>query len=269
MNDRHTISAFPEKTARPEPVALFVSDLHLQESLPRTTQAFFTFLRDYATKAQQLYLLGDVFEYWSGDDAIVKPYNRRVVDAIRQVSDAGVSVFWTAGNRDFLVGENFARATGAVLLPDPFVANIAAQQIVLTHGDAQCTDDVPYMAFRAMVRDPDWQRAFLLQPLTQREKIIEGMRNESRQAQRGKSYDILDVNAAATASLFHATGTSVMIHGHTHRPARHEYRDNGAKCVRYVLPDWDCDADPKRGGWIAIGADGVIRRFGVDGSDLA
>jgi UDP-2,3-diacylglucosamine hydrolase len=269
MNQEHMASAIPENTARPEVVALFISDLHLHESLPRTTQAFFTFLRDYAIKSQQLYLLGDVFEYWAGDDVIATPYNQRIVNAIRQVSDAGVAVFWIAGNRDFLVGEHFARSTGATLLPDPFVANIAARQIVLTHGDAQCTDDASYMAFRAMVRDPGWQRAFLSQPLAQREKIIEGMRNESRQAQRGKPYGILDVNAAAIMSLFQATDTSVMIHGHTHRPARHEYRDQDVERVRYVLPDWDCDTDPKRGGWIGIGTDGVIRRFGVDGSGLA
>jgi UDP-2,3-diacylglucosamine hydrolase len=108
-----------------------------------------------------------------------------------------------------------------------------------------------------------------MQPLSQREKIIEGMRSESRQAQHGKPYDMLDVNAAATAALFQATGTSIMIHGHTHRPAQHTFRDNGAVFVRYVLPDWDCDVGPERGGWIALDADGVIRRIALDGSVLA
>jgi UDP-2,3-diacylglucosamine hydrolase len=255
-------------TAHQEVVALFISDLHLHESLPCTTQAFFAFLRDHAMKAQQLYLLGDLFEYWAGDDDITAPCNRQVVDAIREVCDAGVAVFWIAGNRDFLIGERFAQATGATLLPDPFVATIAGRRLVLAHGDAHCIDDTAYMAFRAQVREPAWQQAFLAQPLAQRKKVIEGMRNDSRQAQRSKPCDIMDVNAASIAALFDATDTSLMIHGHTHRPARHVYRENGETCVRYVLPDWDCDAEPKRGGWIAVDAGGAIRRFGVDGTEL-
>jgi UDP-2,3-diacylglucosamine hydrolase len=242
------------------PVALFVSDVHLQESLPRTTQAFFDFLRRRAINAQQLYLLGDLFEYWAGDDDIAAPYHRQVVDAIRRASDAGVAVFWIAGNRDFLIGAEFAQAAGATLLPDPFVATIANQRIVLAHGDAQCTDDAGYMTFRAEVRAQDWQRKFLAMPLAQRKAIIEGLRNDSREAQRAKSYDIMDVNAGAIQSLFDASGASLMIHGHTHRPARHEYQDDR---VRYVLPDWDCDVQPPRGGWLELGTDGVLRRFGV------
>jgi UDP-2,3-diacylglucosamine hydrolase len=255
-----------ESAAQAEPVALFVSDLHLQASLPRTTQAFLAFLRDRAGNAQQLYVLGDLFEYWAGDDDIVTPYNQQIVDALRRVSDAGVALFWIAGNRDFLIGDGFARATGATILPDPTVTTIAGQSLVLAHGDAQCTDDIAYMAFRAQVRDPTWQRDFLARPLAERKQIIEGLRSESRAAQRGKSYDIMDVNAAAIAALFQAAGTALMIHGHTHRPARHQSSDNR---VRYVLPDWDCDADVPRGGWIAIHADGAIKRQDVDGAELS
>lgn len=219
-------------------------------------------------KAQQLYLLGDVFEYWAGDDDIAAPYNRQVVDAIRQVSDSGVKVFWMAGNRDFLVGADFARATGATILPDPFVATLAGQRLVLAHGDAQCTDDVPYMAFRAQVRQTDWQEQFLAMPLAQRKAIIDGMRNESRAAQRAKSCEIMDVNAGAIAALFDSSGTSLMIHGHTHRPARHEYGKGNAGRVRYVLPDWDCEGELARGGWIALEADGAIKRCDVAGAEL-
>ncbi|MES2535178.1 MAG: UDP-2,3-diacylglucosamine diphosphatase [Pseudomonadota bacterium] len=251
--------------AQPDPVALFISDLHLQASMPRTTLAFHAFLREHAMKARQLYLLGDLFEYWAGDDDIATPANREVIDAIRTVSDAGVAVFWIAGNRDFLAGDGFSLATGATMLPDPFIATIAGRRLVLAHGDAQCTDDQAYMAFRAQVRDPGWQKKFLAQSLAQRKDIIEGLRTGSREAQRGKSADIMDVNAAAITQLFEATNSSTMIHGHTHRPARHVTAAGDACRERYVLPDWDCEAAPERGGWIAIDAEGIIRRYGVDG----
>jgi UDP-2,3-diacylglucosamine hydrolase len=252
--------------AQPATVALFISDLHLQASMPRTTQAFLAFLREHGMKTRELYLLGDLFEYWAGDDDIAAPSNQQVIDAIRAVSDAGVKVFWIAGNRDFLVGDVFAAATGATLLPDPFIATIAGRRLVLAHGDAQCTDDLAYMTFRAQVRDPDWQRKFLAQPLARRKEIIEGLRAGSREAQRRKSMDIMDVNGAAVAALFDESQSSIMIHGHTHRPALHATSAGDASRERFVLPDWDCDTEPRRGGWIAIDSEGVIRRYGVDGS---
>jgi len=255
--------------AQPEPVALFVSDLHLQASLPRTVQAFRVFLREYAVKARQLYLMGDLFEYWAGDDDIDAPCNREVVDALRQVSDAGTQVFWIAGNRDFLVGAQFAAAAGLALLPDPYVTDIAGVPLVLAHGDAQCTDDTAYMAFRKQVRDPRWQRDFLALPLAQRKQIIEGMRSESKAASRAKSYDIMDVNEDAIAGLFDTSGVAIMIHGHTHRPAQHDYDSIAGPRVRHVLPDWDCDSEPPRGGWLAIDSAGTIRRYGVDGAELS
>lgn len=256
------------KKAQPDMVALFISDLHLQASMPHTALAFFDFLRVHAMKAQQLYLLGDIFEYWAGDDDIATPFNQQVVNAIRHVSDAGVAVFWMAGNRDFLVGDAFADAAGATLLPDPLVTTIAGKKMILTHGDAQCTDDVAYMAFRAQVRQPDWQHAFLAMPLAKRKAIIEGLRKGSQEAQRAKSDDIMDVNTDAIASLFDASDAAIMIHGHTHRPARHEYHPNDSERVRYVLPDWDYESAPMRGGWIGIDLDGAIRRFGTDGNEL-
>jgi UDP-2,3-diacylglucosamine hydrolase len=252
--------------AQPASVALFISDLHLQAAAPRTALAFLDFLLHRAVKAQQLYLLGDLFEYWAGDDDITAPFNKQMVEAIRQVSDTGVAIFWMAGNRDFLVGQAFADAAGAVLLPDPYVTTIAGKRIVLAHGDAQCTDDKAYMAFRAQVRQAEWQQTFLAKPLAQRKAIINELRQGSREAQRSKSYEIMDVNTGAIASLFDASGASIMIHGHTHRPARHEDRNNGE--LRYVLPDWDCDGPQPRGGWIEIDADGAIRRVGLDGNEV-
>lgn len=236
--------------------------------MPRTTQAFLDFLRNHASRARQLYLMGDLFEYWAGDDDLETPYLQQITTELRRLSDAGVALFWLGGNRDFLVSEGFAKATGATLLTEPFVATIGGHRLALAHGDAQCTDDVGYMAFRAQVRQPHWQQQFLAMPLAQRKAIIAGMRDQSRAANREKSYEIMDVNAQAIAELFDATGTALMIHGHTHRPALHSYAAPGGERLRYVLPDWDCDTESPRGGWIAITADGAIRRIGLDGHEL-
>lgn len=252
--------------AQSNPVALFVSDVHLQANMLGTTQAFLNFLQQHAVNAQQLYLLGDLFEYWAGDDDIASPYNRLIVDEIRAVSDAGVAVFWIPGNRDFLVGPEFASAIDGSTLPDPSVITLCNRRIVLAHGDAQCTDDRDYMAFRVKVREPRWQQEFLEMPLAQRKSIIEGLRSGSREAQQSKSYEIMDVNQAAITSLFDASNATTMIHGHTHRPASHEYKSVQGKRHRHVLPDWDCDTDRPRGGWLALGADGSIMRFSIDGT---
>ncbi len=251
--------------AQPETVALFVSDVHLQSSLPLTTQAFLAFLARHVRRANQLYLLGDLFEYWAGDDDIETPYNAMIAAAIRDVSNAGIDVFWIAGNRDFLVGEKFAESTGLRLVTEPFIADIGGQRVALVHGDAQCTDDRAYMAFREKVRAPEWQHAFLAMPLVQRKAIIDGMRAGSREAQRTKSYEIMDVNPDAIASLFIETGCSMIIHGHTHRPATHEHNIGDRACARHVLPDWDCDSQTPRGGWLSLGTQTGLRRYGVDG----
>jgi len=256
------------ENAQPIYAALFISDLHLQQSHPKTTEAFFDFLRRHAMCSRQLYILGDLFESWAGDDYINSAFHRKVVRALRELSDSGIEIHWIAGNRDFLVGEGFARATGMILLPDPYIAVIAGRRIALTHGDAQCIDDQAYVDFRSKVRNPEWQKQFLAMPLEQRKSIIEGMRKESRKAQYAKTDSIMDVSPAAIAMLFEQTGTSIIIHGHTHRPARHEYASGSSKCNRYVLPDWEYDSDPVRGGWIAIGQDGLIRQFGADGFEL-
>ena len=251
-------------TAPARTLALFISDLHLQASHPRTAEAFFRFLAERAAHAERLYLLGDIFEYWAGDDDLDDPFNRSVAAALRRVSEGGTAVYWLGGNRDFLVGTGFADAAGLTLLPEPHVTTIAGRQVVLVHGDAQCTDDVKYMAFRAQVRDPAWQRQFLAMPLAQRKAIIAGLREGSRAAHGEKSYEIMDVTPAAVAALHAEAGTDVIIHGHTHRPALHE--TDGKR--RYVLPDWELDAEPIRGGWIAIDEDGRILRVDLDGRTI-
>lgn len=244
----------PERT-----FALFVSDLHLQVSHPRTAEAFFRFLAERATHAERLYLLGDIFEYWAGDDDLAEPFHQQVIGAIRAVSDAGTAVYWLAGNRDFLVGPGFAEAAGLSLLEEPHLIAAGGKRVVLVHGDAQCTADLKYMAFRAQVRDKQWQQQFLGMPLAQRKAIIAGLREGSREAQAGKSYEIMDVAPSAVEALFATTESDVIIHGHTHRPAVH---DTGGK-LRYVLPDWELDAEPTRGGWIELAADGTITRHSL------
>ena len=245
-----------------EVCALFISDLHLQPAHPATSAAFFSFLERHARHAQQLYLLGDLFEYWAGDDDIADPFHAQVVAALRALSDAGVALYWIAGNRDFLVGARFAEAANLTLLPETWVADIAGLKVVLLHGDAQCTQDTKYMEFRAMVRQPAWQQQFTALPLAQRKAIVAGLREDSRKAQGSKSYEIMDVTPQAIANVFAQTGAEVMIHGHTHRPALHHV--DGKR--RYVLPDWEPDATPPRGGWISIDGQGQVRRHDLSGA---
>ncbi len=243
---------------------LFISDLHLQVDRPALTEAFLRFVDERARSARQLYLLGDLFEYWAGDDDLGDAFHARIAAALRALADRDIDVFWIAGNRDFLVGERFASTAGLALLPETWVIEDHDRRIVLVHGDAQCTDDTKYMAFRAQVREPAWQRQFLQMPLAQRKAIIAGLRENSRQDQGEKSYEIMDVTPQAIDAVFAQTGADVMIHGHTHRPALHTA---GGK-LRYVLPDWEPEASPPRGGWIAIGDDGAITRHALDGSVL-
>ena len=245
-------------------LALFISDLHLQPLHPRTCSAFFAFLQERAMAAEQLYLLGDLFEYWAGDDDLESRFHQDIANAIRAVSDRGVAVFWIAGNRDFLVGPAFAQAAGLTLLAEPHVCEIGGHRIALVHGDAECTDDLKYMAFRTQVRAPAWQAQFLSMPLTQRKAIINGMREGSKAAHTTKSYELMDVAPAAIAALHARTGAGIIIHGHTHRPALHQH--DGKR--RYVLPDWEPQAEPPRGGWIAIESGGAIVRYDLDGKAL-
>jgi len=244
--------------------ALFISDLHLQVSHPRTLEAFNRFLAERAVHAGSLYLLGDIFEYWAGDDDLETPFNAGVAAALRRLADGGVKIYWMAGNRDFLAGQGFADAAGLTLLDEPQVVEFAGTRVALVHGDAQCTGDLKYMAFRAQVREAAWQAQFLAMPLAQRKAIIAGLREGSRAAHKEKSYEIMDVAPDAVAALHATTGADVILHGHTHRPALHV--DGGKR--RYVLPDWELDEDPVRGGWIAIDGGGRITRHGLDGAEI-
>lgn len=244
----------------PRQKAIFISDLHLQPALPETTRAFLNFLKTQGQQTERLYILGDLFEYWAGDDDMGSEYLKTVVGALRALADSGTAVFWMCGNRDFLTGDRFLEATGAQALSELAVIDLAGKKIALVHGDAQCTDDQAYMQFRTMVRNPLWQKQFLSMPLAQRKALIAGMREDSQKGNREKSAQMMDVNAVAIDALFTQTGATVLIHGHTHHPGDHVHRTNNIDCTRMVLSDWNLDAEPKRGDWIALTPDGALIR---------
>ena len=217
--------------------ALFVSDLHLAPARPDITSAFETFLRGPALEGKSLYILGDLFEYWAGDDDLDDPFNARVVTALAQCG-ARVPVYFMHGNRDFLVGERFAAAAGLTLVEDPLVAQIAGRRTLIMHGDTLCTDDLDYQRFREEVRSPAWATAFLALPLDERKRHIEQLREQSEVQKKVKSMTIMDVNPAAVEDALRAHGCDRLIHGHTHRPGRHSLLVDGRACERLVLGDW-------------------------------
>ena len=216
---------------------LFLSDLHLDADRPEATRAFYRFLEERASNAEALYVLGDLFEAWVGDDDD-SPLAREVVEALAQLTARGTAVFFAHGNRDFLVGEDFSRRSGAVLLEETSVIEIGGERVLLMHGDSLCTDDRDYQEFRAMVRDPKWQAGFLALPLTARRALAAQARDASRISTSGKLMEIMDVNASAVAELMRENGVRRLIHGHTHRPAVHEFNLDGATATRTVLGDW-------------------------------
>lgn len=216
---------------------LFVSDLHLCSSRPEICRIFFDFLAGPARRAQALYILGDLFEYWPGDDDAGDPFNASVVAALRGCTRAA-PVFVMHGNRDFLLGSRFAAATGVRLIEDPHLLDCDGVATLLTHGDALCTDDADYMRFRAEVRSKQWIEAFLATPLPERKAKIEALRRESEAEKKRKPMEIMDVNAGAVQALLRQHGYPRLIHGHTHRPARHEHLVDARRCERWVLADW-------------------------------
>ena len=227
-----------EIVATPGLPALFVADLHLSAKAPRVVAAFFDFLSGPARQAGSVFILGDLFEYWAGDDDAGSDFNRSVCEALKATTAAGTSVFFMSGNRDLLAGEGFAQAAHVRLLADAASVRFGSRMLLLSHGDALCTDDHAYQAFRRQVRDRSKQAGFLAQPLAARLEFIENARSQSETAKRGKRAEIMDVNANAVANLLRANGYPTLIHGHTHRPARHTYLIDGHRCERYVLPDW-------------------------------
>jgi UDP-2,3-diacylglucosamine hydrolase len=220
------------------PFTAFISDLHLTPGRPRINEIFFDFVRHGAREADALYILGDLFEYWAGDDDLTDPFNARVASALAELAAQGTAVLLMHGNRDFLMLQGFNRAAAAQALADPTVANLYGTPTLLMHGDTLCRDDHRYQAFRARVRSPLWQRLFLLQPLWLRRSLIERARRISEKSKRAKPQAIMDVTPAAVEEAFRSSGCVRMIHGHTHRPALHLHRVDGRTCERWVLSDW-------------------------------
>lgn len=216
---------------------LFIADLHLSTDEPAITAGFLRFLAGEARQADALYILGDLFEVWIGDDD-PSPLHRDVAAALCKITEAGVPCYFIHGNRDFLLGRRFAKACGMQLLEEEHVLEINGRRVLIMHGDTLCTDDAGYQAFRARVHNPWIQRAFLTLPLFIRRRIAARMRARSKAANRSKSMDIMDVNVNAVLHAFSRHHVQWLIHGHTHRPAIHELDANGAPAWRCVLGAW-------------------------------
>ncbi|MGH8671122.1 MAG: UDP-2,3-diacylglucosamine diphosphatase [Burkholderiales bacterium] len=231
--------------------SLFISDLHLCPTRPRITGLFFEFLESTALRAQALYILGDLFEYWAGDDDAHDPHHAEIIKRIATLAQQGVAVFLMHGNRDFLMAGAFCEASGAGLLHDPHRVDLYGTPTLLMHGDTLCSDDVEYQKFRSMVRDPVWQTRFLSQPLARRKQIIEDFRQRSEAAKGKKEAEIMDVNLETVEATLRRQGYPRLIHGHTHRPAKHLHAVDDRTCERWVLNDWY-----EHGGYLRCDADG-------------
>ncbi|MCP5158342.1 MAG: UDP-2,3-diacylglucosamine diphosphatase [Gammaproteobacteria bacterium] len=216
---------------------LFISDLHLEPTRPAITALFLAFLEQRAWQAQALYILGDLFEAWIGDDDDSE-LGRTVATSLRALVESGIPVYFLHGNRDFLLGERFADASGIQLLPESVIIKLAGEPVLLLHGDTLCTDDVEYQAFRAQVRDPAWQARTLALTLAQRRALAGQLRECSRQTTQRKAAEITDVNHNEVDRIMRKHGVAHLIHGHTHRPALHDWILDGQPMRRAVLSDW-------------------------------
>lgn len=225
---------------------LFISDLHLEESRPDITRAFMTFLQTRAHGAEALYILGDFFEAWIGDDEHTE-LQQQVATALRTLSDQGTQVFLMHGNRDFLIGDDYCQQAGATLLPDPVVVDLYGTPTLLMHGDSLCTRDEEYQKFRSNMRNPQWQQMFLQRPLADRQMVARQLREISMAKNQGKEEFIMDVTPEEVVRVMEDHGVQRLIHGHTHRPAEHSLSVAGQPARRIVLGDWDQNV-----WWLAI-----------------
>jgi len=216
---------------------LFASDLHLDPARPDITGQFLEFLAGPAREAGALYLLGDLFEAWLGDDS-PDPLGQQVIDALAMLSVAGIALFVMQGNRDFLIGQGFCEAVGGTLLTDPTIVTLGAERVLLTHGDALCTGDAGYQRLRSLVRDPEVQGAFLSLQVERRRDLAAQARAGSRAHLAAADEYITDVSQGAVERALADAGASILLHGHTHRPGVHRFRVAGRDCTRIVLGDW-------------------------------
>ena len=238
---------------------LLISDLHLEEERPDISRAFLHFLDTRARQAEALYILGDFFEVWIGDDAMT-PFQRGIAEALRRLSDSGTRIYLMHGNRDFLLGKAFCREAGCTLLGDPHMVTLNGEKVLLMHGDSLCTLDVGYQNMRRLLRNP--LSLFILRnlPLNTRHKLARKLRSESRSQTRMKASDIVDVTPEQVQRVMAQYGVQTLIHGHTHRPAVHELQVGGLPARRIVLGDWD-----KQGWALQIDENGFNQRpFALD-----
>jgi len=216
---------------------LFISDLHLEADRPDIGEQFLRFLREEASEADDLYILGDLFEAWVGDDDPNTHYFA-IKRALRKLTDGGVPVYFMHGNRDFLIGREFANETGIQILKDPYKVTMYGERALLSHGDLLCTDDVQYQRVRKMVRDPDWQASMRAKPLKERLRIAHEARRQSMEQTINQSLEIMDVNQQAVEAVIRKHKVDVLLHGHTHRPGVHKIDLGSRKARRIVLGDW-------------------------------
>jgi len=221
------------------PHSLFISDLHLSSTHPRSMAEFQHFAAEFAAKAEALYILGDLFEYWAGDDDLDDIFHAQVIAALASLTRHHTRVYLLRGNRDLLMGEALAKACHATLLDDPTLIELYDTPTLLSHGDMLCTDDVDYLRYREQIHDAEFQQNFLAKPLAARKSFIEELRQRSTEAKQHKDSSIMDVNDEAVAAMLREYHYPRLIHGHTHRPARHEHDVDGHTCERWVLGDWD------------------------------
>ncbi len=215
----------------------FISDLHLSEDNSKTTEGFINFLKEHKSDLDQLYILGDLFEVWIGDD-YTSTFIENIKNHLKKLSDSGVDVFFMHGNRDFLIGDQFLNETGISLLTDPYIFDFFDQRIALSHGDMFCTQDTDYMLFKKQVRDSNWQIDFLSKSITARQDIAISMRNESKANNINKDISIMDVENSTVEKFLTKNQIDLLIHGHTHRPATHIHQCHQRESTRIVLGDW-------------------------------
>ena len=221
----------------------FVSDIHLDPGRPDTYQKFIDYLNGIASDAQELYILGDLFEYWIGDDAIDYLGHRPIVNVFQSLASKNIGIYVMHGNRDFLIGYDFVNEFDGTLIFDPTVLKIYGQNVILAHGDSFCTDDVEHQKFRTIVNSPEWQEQFLSLPLNVRNERAVEMRKQSETGKLSKSLMLMDVNQSAIVPIMQRHNSKILIHGHVHKPGIYDFNLNGNTVHRYVMGDWDSGTD--------------------------
>lgn len=216
----------------------FISDLHLSEKQPQILRLFFHFMQRIVPKADALYILGDLFDYWAGDDDLDNPFHQQITKTLHTVASSGVRLFIMHGNRDFLMADKLAERCRATLLEDPALVDLYGIPTLITHGDTLCAEDIEYQSYRKLVRNPVWQQQFLAQPLESRTSLIEELRTHSESEKQQKSDALMDVTEVAVVELLRTYGYPRLIHGHTHRLRRHLHSVDNHECERWVLGDW-------------------------------